>query len=85
MNAPEYQVPSFQNIFDEIADNWPAFVYILLTLGFSICFLRERRRETRLLRDMGERMNEGIRVRFDRMERLLQEQASTSAAAKSEK
>lgn len=85
MNAPEYQVPSFQDIFDEIADNWPAFVYILLTLGFSICFLRERRRETRLLRDMGERMNEGIRVRFDRMERLLQEQASASGAAKPEK
>jgi len=72
-------VLSFQDVFDEIVDNWPAFVYILLTLSFSICFLRERRRETRLLREMGERLNEGIRARFDRLECLLQQ--STDGAA----
>ena len=66
-------MPSVQDVVNEVADNWPAFVYILLMLGFSICFLRERRRETRVLREMGERMQEGIRLRFDRLEQLVRE------------
>jgi len=31
-----------ESVVTEVVDNWPAFVYIALTLGFSVCFLHER-------------------------------------------
>ena len=54
----------------EIADNWPAFVYIALTVCFSIMFLRERRAETEALRQIGA----GIHARIDRVERMIRNQ-----------
>jgi hypothetical protein len=51
----------------EIADNWPAFVYIATTIAFSILFLRQRRAETEALRQIGA----GIHDRIDRVERLI--------------
>ena len=62
-----------RNVVSEVADNWPAFVYIALTLGFSICFLRERRSEIRILKEMGAGLHEGICNRFDRLERLVED------------
>ena len=51
----------------EIYENWPAFVYIALTIGFSICFLRERRAETQALREIGANLHD----RLGRMEQAL--------------
>jgi hypothetical protein len=65
-----------QDVMVEVADNWPAFVYIALTIGFSFLFLRERRAETRYLRELGSGLQESIRHRFDQVERLI-EQANT--------
>jgi hypothetical protein len=59
----------------EIADNWPAFVYIALTIVFSICFFRERRAEARIVHRMGERIQENIRTRFDHLESLVRDGA----------
>ena len=47
-------------ITTELADNWPAFIYIAMTLGFSICYFRERRAEKNV-----------ICARFDRLEALI--------------
>jgi len=41
----------------EIADNWPAFL-----------FLRERRAETRMLREAAETLQQGLHSRLDRLE-----------------
>jgi len=51
----------------EIADNWPAFVYISLTIVFSILLFCERRAETEALRQIGA----GLHDRIDRVERLI--------------
>jgi hypothetical protein len=59
--------PTMQGFIAEIYDNWPAFVYIGMTIGFSICFLRERRAETEALRQIGA----GLHERIDRVERLI--------------
>jgi hypothetical protein len=61
-----------QAIKAEIADNWPAFVYITMTVVFSILFLRERRAETETLRQIGA----GIHDRIDRVERLINRRLS---------
>jgi hypothetical protein len=53
-------VPTLQNITSELADNWPAFTYILMTLVFSVCFFRERRTEKK-----------NVSARFDRLESLI--------------
>jgi len=55
---------TIQELTAELADNWPAFVYIAMTVGFSICYFRERRAEKEILR-----------ARFDRLEMLLQQSA----------
>ncbi len=49
-----------KEIVSELADNWPAFVYIAMTIIFSILFFRERRAERKI-----------IDARFDRIESLL--------------
>jgi hypothetical protein len=56
-----------QGLLSELADNWPAFVYIALTVGFSICFLRERRAEVQALRQIGAELN----GRIEKVERIL--------------
>ena len=56
----------------EIADNWPAFLYIATTIVFSIVFLRERRAEAEELRQIGA----GIHDRIDRVERLIKRRFS---------
>jgi hypothetical protein len=61
-----------QNVTGELADNWPAFLYILATTVFSICFLRERRAEARVMKEIGIDLQESIRARFDRLECLIQ-------------
>jgi hypothetical protein len=58
-----------QSIKAELADNWPAFVFIAMTIVFSILFLRERRAETEELRQIAA----GIHDRIDRVERLLRQ------------
>jgi hypothetical protein len=68
-----------QYVVSEVADNWPAFVYIALTLGFSVCFLRERRAEIRILKEMGQGLQEGIRTRFDRLEYMVGQSRNLSA------
>ena len=64
--------PIIRAITSEVADNWPAFLYIAIASGFSICFLRERRAETRILKKMGAGLEECVRLRFDRLEYLVQ-------------
>jgi hypothetical protein len=59
--------PVIHIVVSEVSDNWPAFVYIGLTIVFSICFLRERRAETEALRRIGASLHE----RIDRVERLI--------------
>jgi hypothetical protein len=61
-----------QSVVSEVADNWPAFVYIALSLGFSVCFLRERRAEIRILKQMGVGLHERISARFDRLEYMVE-------------
>jgi hypothetical protein len=62
-----------QDLTAEIADNWPAFLYILMSLGFSFFFFRQRRAETQLVRQIGEGIQEEIRTRLDRLELLVQQ------------
>jgi hypothetical protein len=61
----------FREVRSELTDNWPAFLYIATTTAFSICFLRERRAETRILKELGAGLQESIRRRFDRLEQLV--------------
>lgn len=68
-----------QDLVSTVTDNWPAFLYIAMATGFSVCFLRERRAETRILKQMGAGLEECIRARFDRLEYLVQN-ANTRAA-----
>src|SRR5271154_7089091 len=67
-----------REITSELADNWPAFLYIATTTGFSVCFLRERRSETRHLRRLGKDLQETISTRFDSLEHLIQDSGKAS-------
>ena len=69
-----------QDLSSELADNWPAFTYILMTLVFSVCFFRERRAEKRLVQEISEGIQDDIRSRFDRLERLVRASGSLHAA-----
>ena len=71
-----------QQISAEIADNWPAFTYILLTVAFSIRFFSDRRAETRILRKLGDELHATIHARFDRLEEMVRH--SRSGVAESE-
>ena len=51
----------------ELADNWPAFTYILLMIAFSLIFFRERREERK-----------DIEIRFDRLELLMRQRGRES-------
>jgi len=62
-----------QEVTTELSDNWPAFLYIAMTVGFSVCFLRERRAETRVLKQIGEGLLESVQARFDRLEGMIQQ------------
>jgi hypothetical protein len=68
-----------QSVAREVGDNWPAFIYIALTIGFSICFLRERRAEIRLLKLLAT----GLHERIDRLERTLARSRNISALPES--
>jgi len=65
-----------QDVTTEISDNWPAFLYIAMTVGFSVCFLRERRAETRVLKQIGEGLQDSVRARFDRLEGMIEKLAA---------
>src|ERR1700735_1717661 len=56
------QMVTVQDVVSELADNWPAFVYIVLMLGFSILFLRERRAEAKVLKELSRALEERIRI-----------------------
>jgi hypothetical protein len=62
-----------QTIGSELSDNWPAFTYILVMTAFSIRFLQERREEARIVKRIGDEVQAEFRLRFDRIEELLQE------------
>jgi len=66
-----------QDIAVEISENWPAFVYIAMTIGFSILFLKERRRETKAVKRIGDCLQEQINNRFERLELLVQKSLQT--------
>jgi hypothetical protein len=63
-------VAIIEDIAAELADNWPAFVYMGLTLGFSVCYFRERRAERAV-----------ISARFDKLESLVKRSGGGSAPA----
>jgi hypothetical protein len=65
-----------RDIGTELSDNWPAFLYIAMTVGFSVCFLRERRAETRVLKQIGEGLHESVKARFDRLEGMIEKMAA---------
>jgi hypothetical protein len=75
---------SIQDVVSELADNWPAFVYIALMLGFSVVFLRERRGEVRVLKEMGAALEERMRIRFDHLEYLVEHSRKASTPAESQ-
>lgn len=62
-----------EEVMVEIADNWPAFVYIVLMCISSVVFLRERRAEARILKQASANIQEQIRLRFDHLENLIRE------------
>ena len=61
-----------QDIAAEIFENWPAFAYKVMTIGFSITFLRERRKETKAMKRSGDSLQKQINNRFERLELLVQ-------------
>jgi hypothetical protein len=69
-----------QDLRSEVADNWPAFTYIAMMIAFTFLFFRERRAEARHLRQMGERIQENIANRFDRLESLVRHPASAETS-----
>jgi hypothetical protein len=69
-----------QEAANELADNWPAFVYILLTIVFSFLFLRQRRAEARIVKEIGDQVQEAIRTRFDHLERVLVRQGRAAGS-----
>jgi hypothetical protein len=69
-----------ESVVSEVADNWPAFVYIALTIGFSVCFLRERRAEIRLLKRLGA----GLHERIDRLEYMVAHSRNVSTPPESQ-
>lgn len=64
----------------EIADNWPAFVYITLMCVSSVVFLRERRAEARILKQASVNIQDQIRRRFDRLECMIREAKASDGA-----
>jgi hypothetical protein len=72
-------------ISSEVAENWPAFVYMGLTIVFSLCFLRERRTETRMVKEIADVLNDRIRARFDRLEGMLSHRHGDSATQSAER
>jgi hypothetical protein len=70
-----------QSVVREVGDNWPAFVYIALTIVFSICFLRERRAEIRLLKLLAT----GLHERIDRLEHTLGRSGNLSVSQDSQR
>ena len=62
-----------EEVIVEIADNWPAFVYIILMCISSVVFLRERRAEAQLLKQASANIQEQIGLRFDRLENMIRD------------
>jgi hypothetical protein len=69
-----------ESVVNEVADNWPAFVYIALTIGFSVCFLCERRAEIQLLKRLGA----GLHERIDRLEHMVAHSRNVSTPPESQ-
>jgi len=63
-------------VTETIVDNWPALVYIGIATGFSLGFLRERRAETRMVRELGESLKSEITSRLDKIESSLRSRRS---------
>ena len=61
---------------EELADNWPAFLYIFTMVGFSLRFLHERREETKTLRRIADELQHSYHERCDRLEALIRSEAS---------
>jgi hypothetical protein len=59
--------PRIDAAVGEIYENWPAFTYIGLMVGFSILFFRERRAETEALKRIGSSLQD----RIERLEQIL--------------
>ncbi len=59
-------------ILEEVAVDWPLFLYLALTSCFSICFLRDRRTESRALKQMNEQLEYRLTNRFRRLEYLIE-------------
>lgn len=72
---------TIQDITGELADNWPAFLYIMMISVFSIFFFRERRAERRLARQIGEAIQKDMRARFEHLESLIQQASAANGQA----
>jgi hypothetical protein len=68
-----------QDVTQELADNWPAFMFIATSTVFSICFLRERRAETRLVQKIAKELQQDFDTRFDRIEAIIMSSDSRGA------
>jgi len=44
----------------EVLSEWPYFLYLMLTIVFSVCFLRERRREMKYLAAAVDRLQRSV-------------------------
>ncbi len=78
-------ITTISSIRSEVADNWPAFVYIMLMIAFSLCFFRDRRAEVRLARQISEGIQADIRARFDRLESLVRHLKAESSGNQSDR
>ena len=60
---------SLRAVGQEVLSEWPYFLYLVLTIAFSVCFLRERRREMKHLTAAVNRLQRTVDA--------LREQSST--------
>lgn len=70
-----------QVVLVEIEDNWPAFLYILLTITFSIVYLRQRRREAIDFRSQLMQMERTLSHAIDQTRHLLPESFSEDVSS----
>ncbi len=51
---------SLRALGQEVLSEWPYFLYLILTIVFSVCFLRERRREMKHLATAVDRLQRSV-------------------------
>jgi len=51
---------SLRAVGQEVLSEWPYFLYLTLTIVFSVCFLRERRREMKHLAAAVDRLQRSV-------------------------